>query len=99
MIKSGQQQSAKNLFQDYLIKAQRALVEAQKDNDFIYHERIPDLKALNPIPRATIAKPTPMPHHLSTNFQGSFDDIILFCGYTITIPPSLQICFMTLHLW
>ncbi|XP_065214385.1 programmed cell death 6-interacting protein-like [Planococcus citri] len=75
MIKSGQQQSAKNLFQDYLNKAQRALAEAQKDNDFIYHERIPDLKALDPIPRAAIAKPTTMPQRLSANFTDLFSDL------------------------
>lgn len=78
MIKSGQQQSAKNLFQDYLTKAQRALTEAQKDNDFIYHERVPDLKTLNPIPRAAIAKPTSMPNRLSANFQGMKSRVLEF---------------------
>jgi hypothetical protein len=30
-------------------KAERALADAKKDNDFIYHERIPDVKQLTPI--------------------------------------------------
>lgn len=69
-IKAGQQSSAKNLYQDYLAKAQRALIEAEKDNNFIYHEAVPDIKTLNPISKAAVAKPTPLPSRLSSNFQG-----------------------------
>lgn len=71
-IKSGQQQSAKNLYQDYLGKAERALKEAEKDNNFIYHEVVPDIKTLNPVSKAAVAKPTPLPSRLSSNFQGTF---------------------------
>lgn len=46
------------------------LNEAKKDNDFIYHERIPDVKNLEPIPKALIAKPTPLPSKLLDNFKG-----------------------------
>lgn len=69
-IKSGQQQSAKNLYQDYLAKAERALREAEKDNNFIYHEAVPDIKTVDPISKAAIAKPTSLPSRLSSNFQG-----------------------------
>ena len=31
------------LFQDQISRAQRAHDEAVKDNDFIYHERVPDV--------------------------------------------------------
>lgn len=42
-------------------KAERLLEEARKDNDFIYHARIPDQKALEPIGKATLVQPTPLP--------------------------------------
>lgn len=60
------------MYQDYLTKATRALAEAEKDNNFIYHEAVPDSKSLNPISKALVAKPTPLPARLSSNFQGSF---------------------------
>ena len=34
---------------DWGKRSDRALTEAKKDNDFIYHERIPDIKTLNAI--------------------------------------------------
>ncbi|KAJ0177559.1 hypothetical protein K1T71_006432 [Dendrolimus kikuchii] len=46
--------------QEQVTKASRNLAEANKDNDFIYHERIPDVKQLEPISRAAIAKPLPL---------------------------------------
>ena len=39
----------------------RALVAAKKDNDFIYHERIPSPEDLPVIGRAPMAKPTSIP--------------------------------------
>ncbi|KAJ9593455.1 hypothetical protein L9F63_014984 [Diploptera punctata] len=57
-----QQKSGKpTYFQDYVNKAQRNLNEAKKDNDFIYHERIPDPKSLNPVGKALLAKSLPVP--------------------------------------
>ena len=37
---------------DWIKRANRALTDAKKDNDFIYHERIPDVKNLSSIGRA-----------------------------------------------
>lgn len=48
------------------------LEEAKKDNDFIYHERIPDLKLLEPISKAVIAKSIPLPSKLSSKFKGIY---------------------------
>lgn len=42
-------------------RAARALAAAVKDNDFIYHERVPERAALEPVPRAPVAKPLPPP--------------------------------------
>jgi len=43
---------------DWVKRAERALTDAKKDNDFIYHERIPDIKALTAIGRANVVKAT-----------------------------------------
>ena len=49
-----------SLFQDILSKVNRAQAAAQKDNDFIYHERVPNVSDLPAIGRAPVAKPTPV---------------------------------------
>merc|ERR1719184_173067 len=46
---------------DWTKRATRALTDAKKDNDFIYHERIPDVKVLTAIGRAAVVKPTALP--------------------------------------
>ena len=57
-------------YQDYLNKAQKALAEAQKDNDFIYHERVPDVKNLDPVGKAPLAKIPGIPERLGSSFKG-----------------------------
>ncbi|XP_075232004.1 programmed cell death 6-interacting protein-like protein AliX isoform X2 [Lycorma delicatula] len=76
LFKVGQQRWKPSACVDHLNKAQRNLSEAQKDNDFIYHERIPDAKNLEPIPRAAVAKPLPMPQKLSASFKDLFENLI-----------------------
>jgi programmed cell death 6-interacting protein len=46
---------------EYARKAATAYEAARKDNEFIYHARIPDYKSLTPIGKAALAKPTPIP--------------------------------------
>ena len=58
------------MYQDYINKAQRSLTEAQKDNDFIYHERVPETKSLEALGKAPLAKISPMPERLSNSFKG-----------------------------
>jgi hypothetical protein len=71
LFKAAQQRSGKpSYFQDYANKAQRNLTEAKKDNDFIYHERIPDVKMLPSVGKAMLAKSLPVPEKLSQNFKG-----------------------------
>lgn len=71
LFKAAQQRSNKpNLFQDYANKAQRNLTEVKKDNDFIYHERIPDIKNVEAIGKAAVAKILPLPETFSSNFKG-----------------------------
>ncbi|KAJ4450416.1 hypothetical protein ANN_01840 [Periplaneta americana] len=77
LFKAAQQRSGKpSYFQDYANKVQRNLTEAKKDNDFIYHERIPDVKNLTPVGKAMLAKSLPVPERLSQNFKDLFDELV-----------------------
>ena len=38
----------------------RAQAAAKKDNEFIYHERVPNISDLPAVGRAPVAKPTPV---------------------------------------
>lgn len=58
-LKGAQSRLSPSYLQEQASKAARNLQEAMKDNDFIYHERIPDLKQLELISKAAIAKPLP----------------------------------------
>lgn len=72
LFKAAQTRSGKpSLFQEFANKAQRNLNEAKKDNDFIYHERIPDVKALELVGKAQLAKVLPLTHPISQNFKGN----------------------------
>ena len=51
-------------------KAQKALAEAQQDNDFIYHEKVPDIKSLEPVGKTPLARISSVPERLSNNFKG-----------------------------
>ena len=67
-------------FKNELTKIQRALQSAKKDNDFIYHDKVPDVKTLSAIGRAAIAKPTPVPTRFSSNFTGTYvTSLTFFC--------------------
>ncbi|XP_053605524.1 apoptosis-linked gene 2-interacting protein X 1 isoform X2 [Plodia interpunctella] len=46
---------------DVAPRAARQLASAIKDNDFIYHERVPEPRLLEPVPRAGVARPLEPP--------------------------------------
>lgn len=69
-IKVGQERCVRTMYSEILVKAIQELEEAKKDNDFIYHERIPDVKHLEPISKAVIAKSILLPSKLSSKFKG-----------------------------
>ena len=54
--------------QDEVTKAAAA---ARKDNDFVYHERLPDPKSLETILAQPIAKPAPVTFPLTPDFRGN----------------------------
>lgn len=72
-LKQAQQRSGvPNFFSDYVNKATRQLNEAKKDNDFIYHERIPDagsLAVVEKVQSARLAKSFPPTERLSSQFK------------------------------
>uniref|UniRef100_A0A8C4LL65 Programmed cell death 6-interacting protein n=1 Tax=Equus asinus asinus TaxID=83772 RepID=A0A8C4LL65_EQUAS len=57
-------------------KISRALTAAKKDNDFIYHDRVPDLKDLDPIGKATLVKSTPVNVPISQKFTDLFEKMV-----------------------
>ncbi|XP_029445481.1 programmed cell death 6-interacting protein isoform X2 [Rhinatrema bivittatum] len=57
-------------------KINRALTAAKKDNDFIYHDRVPDAKDLDPIGKATLVKSTPINIPLSQKFNDLFEKMV-----------------------
>ena len=84
LFKAAQNRSNKpNLFQNYVNIAQRNLTEAKKDNDFIYHERIPDVKSLEPIGKASVAKLLNMPETFSSDFKGQLVLMIILLIFNL----------------
>uniref|UniRef100_A0A8C4UCD4 Programmed cell death 6-interacting protein n=1 Tax=Falco tinnunculus TaxID=100819 RepID=A0A8C4UCD4_FALTI len=61
---------------DLVDKINRALTAAKKDNDFIYHDRVPDLKDLESIGKASLVKSTPVVVPLSQKFTDLFEKMV-----------------------
>ncbi|CAG5134687.1 unnamed protein product, partial [Candidula unifasciata] len=64
------------IFQQEQGRVDRALETALKDNNFIYHDKIPDLKTLQPIGKAVVAKAAPVSQPMSAKFTDLFDKIV-----------------------
>ena len=58
------------IFGDVQKKIARSLQESEKDNDFIYHAKIPELTSLTPIVKGALAKSTPLASPMSPQFKG-----------------------------
>ncbi|KAL2080408.1 hypothetical protein ACEWY4_024201 [Coilia grayii] len=54
----------------------KALTAAKKDNDFIYHDRVPELKDLEHIGKATLVKATAIQTPLSQKFTDLFEMMV-----------------------
>uniref|UniRef100_A0A2R5LI09 Putative programmed cell death protein n=1 Tax=Ornithodoros turicata TaxID=34597 RepID=A0A2R5LI09_9ACAR len=59
--------------------------ETKKDNDFIYHARIPEVKSLAPIGKAALAKPLPVPEKFSSSGQDLFSALL-----PVSVSQALQ---------
>ncbi|KAJ8928156.1 hypothetical protein NQ314_019303 [Rhamnusium bicolor] len=76
LFRAAQTRSGRALFEDLASKAERNLTEARKDNDFIYHERIPDIKAVDPIGKAQPAKVLQLAQPMSQSFRDLFSNLV-----------------------
>ncbi|XP_077599909.1 programmed cell death 6-interacting protein isoform X2 [Stigmatopora nigra] len=61
---------------DLTDKINRALAAAKKDNDFIYHDRVPEVKDLEPIGKAALVKATAVTPPLSQKFADVFEKMV-----------------------
>uniref|UniRef100_UPI00359017A2 programmed cell death 6-interacting protein-like n=1 Tax=Myxine glutinosa TaxID=7769 RepID=UPI00359017A2 len=57
-------------------KIGRSLTAAKKDNDFIYHDRVPDVKDLEPIGKVTLVKIILPEGRLSSKFSDLFEKLV-----------------------
>ncbi|XP_051527357.1 programmed cell death 6-interacting protein-like isoform X2 [Myxocyprinus asiaticus] len=57
-------------------KINRALTAAKKDNDFIYHDRVPEVKDLEHIGKASLVKATAVQAPLSQKFTDLFEKMV-----------------------
>uniref|UniRef100_A0A8C7Y0J9 Programmed cell death 6-interacting protein n=1 Tax=Oryzias sinensis TaxID=183150 RepID=A0A8C7Y0J9_9TELE len=61
---------------DLMDKINRALTAAKKDNDFIYHDRVPEVKDLEQIGKAALVKATAITPPLSQKFTDLFEKMV-----------------------
>ncbi|XP_061521162.1 programmed cell death 6-interacting protein isoform X1 [Phycodurus eques] len=61
---------------DLTDKINRALAAAKKDNDFIYHDRVPEVKDLEPIGKAALVKAAAVAPPLSQKFSDVFEKMV-----------------------
>lgn len=77
LFKASQSRSGKaSLFDEYSKRAQRNLVEAKKENDFIYNATIPSADALESSGKFQLAKALPLSSPMSANFKDLFSDLV-----------------------
>ncbi|MFT7816373.1 programmed cell death 6-interacting protein-like [Arapaima gigas] len=57
-------------------KVSRTLTAAKKDNDFIYHDRVPETRDLERIGKAALVKPTAIQMPLSQKFTDLFEKMV-----------------------
>lgn len=58
-------------------KINRALATAKKDNDFIYNDRVPEVKDLEHIGKAALVKAAPITPPLSQKFTGGIKSLTI----------------------
>ncbi|XP_050349008.1 programmed cell death 6-interacting protein [Nymphalis io] len=58
------------------LRAARQLAAAVRDNDFIYHERVPDARALEPVPRARVAAALPPQPRWAAGHRDLFEKLV-----------------------
>lgn len=87
LFKSAQSRAGKPIFEEYNKKAQIRIVEAKKENDFIYNAMIPDSSTLESSGKFQLAKALPITSPMSSNFKDLFSDLI-----PVALQHALQAC-------
>ena len=71
LIKTAESRAGKELnMKPYVAKIQASYEKTKKDNEFVYHDRVPDFKTLPAIEPASLAKITPIKYPISEDFRG-----------------------------
>lgn len=77
LFKAAQSRSGNpQLFEEYASRANRNLTESKKDNDFIYNEMIPDVKALPSPGKAQLAKAAALSIPFIPNGKDIFSELV-----------------------
>jgi len=77
LIKTAEQRGGKELnLKTYASRIQAAYEKAKKDNEFVYHERVPEYKNLPVIEGASLAKVTPVKYPMSEDFRDLFGTLV-----------------------
>ncbi|KAL7069577.1 hypothetical protein ACQ4LE_011039 [Meloidogyne hapla] len=71
-----QSNSYYNGFSEEMVLIKKSLESAVKDNDFIYHEKIPDFKSLPPLQKICLAKPSTISGPISPRFKDLFESLV-----------------------
>ena len=88
LFKASQSRSGKaSLFEEFSKKAQRNLVEAKKENDFIYNAMIPSADTLESSGKFQLAKALPLTSPMSVNFKDLFNDLV-----PVALQQALNVC-------
>lgn len=72
-------------FRDEVKKISLLYEDVKKDNDFIYHARVPEVRSLAPIGKAVLAKPLPVPEKFITSGQELFSALL-----PVSVSQALQ---------
>lgn len=77
LYRAAQQRSGnQTFFEDFINKAQRNLTESKRDNDFIYHEQIPDVDTIETPGKLLVAKPSNLITPMNRDFKDIFSNLV-----------------------
>lgn len=87
LIKTAELRAGKELnLKQYTARIQTSYEKTKKDNEFVYHDRVPDFKTLPAIEPASLAKVTPIKYPISEDFRGwnsGYFSLIKSCFYWV----------------
>lgn len=77
LIKTAESRGGREInMKPYVNRIQASYDKAKKDNEFVYHERVPDYKTLPTIEPASLAKVIPVKYPVSEDFRDLFSTLV-----------------------